>query len=56
MAIPLLDAAGMRELDRATIEDIGVPGTVLMEVAGRGCAEAVACAGDIRHRHHGRRG
>ena len=41
MAIPLLDAAGMRELDRATIEDVGIPGTVLMEIAGRGCAEAV---------------
>ena len=41
MAIPLLDAAGMRELDRITIEEVGIPGTVLMEVAGRGCAEAV---------------
>jgi NAD(P)H-hydrate epimerase len=41
VAIPLQDAAGMRELDRATIEDIGIPGAVLMEIAGRGCAEAV---------------
>jgi hypothetical protein len=41
VAIPLLDAAGMRELDRITIEEVGIPGTVLMEVAGRGCAEAV---------------
>ncbi len=39
MAVPLLDAAGMRELDRATIQDVGIPGTVLMEIAGRGCAE-----------------
>ena len=41
MAIPLFNAAGMRELDRTAIEEVGIAGTVLMEVAGRGCAEAV---------------
>ena len=32
-------AAQMRELDRQTIEDIGIPGMVLMENAGRGTVE-----------------
>jgi len=41
MALPVLNAAQMRELDRTTIEDIGIPGPVLMEIAGRGCAQAV---------------
>ncbi|MBW1871204.1 MAG: NAD(P)H-hydrate dehydratase [Deltaproteobacteria bacterium] len=41
MAIALVPAAKMQELDRVTIEDIGIPGPVLMEVAGRGCAERV---------------
>jgi hydroxyethylthiazole kinase-like uncharacterized protein yjeF len=31
----LVTAAEMRELDRRTIEDVGVPSTVLMENAGR---------------------
>lgn len=35
----LLTAAEMRELDRRTIEEIGLPGVVLMENAGRGAAE-----------------
>lgn len=30
----------MRELDRATIEDVGVPGVVLMDTAGRAVADA----------------
>lgn len=36
----LLTAQEMRECDRATIEDLGIPGLVLMELAGQGCAEA----------------
>lgn len=34
----LLTAAAMRELDRRTIEETGLPGAVLMENAGRGAA------------------
>lgn len=34
----LLTAAAMRELDRRTIEETGLPGVVLMENAGRGAA------------------
>jgi ADP-dependent NAD(P)H-hydrate dehydratase / NAD(P)H-hydrate epimerase len=37
----LLTAAEMRELDRQTIEVIGLPGVVLMENAGRSAAEAI---------------
>jgi ADP-dependent NAD(P)H-hydrate dehydratase / NAD(P)H-hydrate epimerase len=41
MAILVLGSAAMREVDRKTIQDIGIPGAVLMETAGRACAEAV---------------
>ncbi len=37
----LTDAKTMQELDRRTIEDLGIPGIVLMENAGRGCAEVL---------------
>jgi len=37
----LLKAAQVRELDRLTIEEIGIPGPVLMETAGRAVVEAV---------------
>jgi len=37
----LLTAAQMRELDRAAIEDIGVPGIVLMENASRGVFDVI---------------
>lgn len=37
---PLVGAAGMRALDRHTIETIGVPAELLMESAGRAVAEA----------------
>jgi ADP-dependent NAD(P)H-hydrate dehydratase / NAD(P)H-hydrate epimerase len=38
---PLVSAAQMRALDRHTIEDLGVPGEVLMESAGRAVVAAV---------------
>lgn len=38
----LLTTAQMRELDRQAIEDLGVPGVVLMENAGRGAAERLS--------------
>ena len=34
----LVRSAEMKELDRLTIQDLGVPGTVLMENAARGAA------------------
>jgi len=40
--LPVVTAAEMRELDRATIEEIGLPGVTLMETAGRGVAAAAA--------------
>jgi len=39
---PLVDAAGMRGLDRHTIEGLGVPADLLMETAGRIVAAAVS--------------
>ncbi|HEY1552164.1 MAG TPA: NAD(P)H-hydrate epimerase, partial [Kofleriaceae bacterium] len=38
---PVVTAAEMRALDRATIDDVGIPAFTLMETAGRGVAEAV---------------
>jgi hydroxyethylthiazole kinase-like uncharacterized protein yjeF len=38
---PLVGSAEMRALDRHTIEGLGVPGEVLMEVAGRAVSEVV---------------
>ena len=32
----IVTASAMRELDRKTIEEVGIPGVVLMENAGRG--------------------
>jgi len=37
----IVNAKQMRELDRGTIETIGIPGIVLMENAGRGTAEYI---------------
>ncbi|MEJ7601338.1 MAG: NAD(P)H-hydrate dehydratase [Kofleriaceae bacterium] len=37
---PVVTEAEMRALDRATIEEIGLPALTLMETAGRGVAEA----------------
>jgi NAD(P)H-hydrate epimerase len=39
---PLFSGAGMRELDRRTIEERGIAGAVLMEEAGRACWREVA--------------
>jgi ADP-dependent NAD(P)H-hydrate dehydratase / NAD(P)H-hydrate epimerase len=38
---PVFDAARMREADRRTIEDVGLPGVVLMENAGAAVASVV---------------
>jgi hydroxyethylthiazole kinase-like uncharacterized protein yjeF len=40
--IPVLTAGQMREADRRTIEEIGLPGAVLMENAGAAVAAAIA--------------
>jgi len=37
----IVTSSEMRELDRRTIEEIGIPGVVLMENAGRGAAETL---------------
>jgi NAD(P)H-hydrate epimerase len=39
---PSLTRDQVRELDRIAIEEYGIPGVVLMENAGRACAEAAA--------------
>lgn len=39
MAIPILTAEQMQNVDRITIQEIGIPGAVLMEQAGKACAE-----------------
>ena len=41
LAWPLVNAEQMRALDRHTIDGLGVPGTVLMESAGRAVVECV---------------
>jgi hydroxyethylthiazole kinase-like uncharacterized protein yjeF len=38
---PVLSRAEVRELDRVCIEELGLPGVVLMETAGRGAAEVI---------------
>ncbi len=38
---PVLSTAAMRDADRATIEDFGIPGYTLMESASRGAAAAI---------------
>jgi NAD(P)H-hydrate epimerase len=38
--IPVVTAAEMRALDRATIDEVGLPAVTLMETAGRAVAEA----------------
>ena len=41
----LLPAARMRALDERAIKEIGIPGVVLMEEAGRGAARMISAAG-----------
>jgi NAD(P)H-hydrate epimerase len=38
---PVTDAATVRRWDRATIEEFGIPGLILMENAGEGCVRRV---------------
>ena len=38
---PVLTAAQMREADRYTIDDLGIPGFALMETAGRATAREI---------------
>ncbi|MDI6803927.1 MAG: NAD(P)H-hydrate dehydratase [Bacteroidota bacterium] len=39
--IPIVNSREMREFDRRAIEDIGIPGLILMENAGRGIVDAI---------------
>ena len=39
--IPILDSAAMREADRVTINELGLPGLVLMESAATAVTEVV---------------
>ena len=49
--LPVVTAAEMRALDRATIEDVGLPALTLMETAGRATAAAArALVRDARDR------
>src|SRR5256885_6246748 len=44
----ILNAAQMREADRSTIEDIGIPSLVLMENAGRQVVAAMEASYEAR--------
>jgi len=44
----LLTASQMQQMDRITIEEIGIPGLILMENAGAGCARVL-----VSHLSHG---
>jgi NAD(P)H-hydrate epimerase len=50
--VDIVTARQMQELDKKTIQDIGIPGAVLMENAGRGTFEQI-----LRHfpEMHGKR-
>ena len=43
----IVSAAQMRELDRRTIEEAGVPGAELMDRAGRGVADVLRRLADL---------
>jgi ADP-dependent NAD(P)H-hydrate dehydratase / NAD(P)H-hydrate epimerase len=49
--IPVVTAAQMRALDRATIDDLGLPAVTLMETAGRAVADAALCMLGTRRGH-----
>lgn len=46
--LPVVTAAEMRALDRATIDEVGIPGFTLMETAGRAVADAAIAMLDWR--------
>lgn len=48
----LVTSAQMRELDRRTIEEAGIPGSELMDRAGRGVADVAAYMADLAGFHH----
>ncbi|WP_420454194.1 NAD(P)H-hydrate dehydratase [Rubrivirga sp.] len=50
MTEPVLSADAMRAADRATIDDWGVPGRVLMETAGRAAAREIEARFPVRDR------
>lgn len=41
MSLPILNRHAVRDVDRRAIEDFHIPGIVLMENAGRGCADTL---------------
>jgi len=45
MAARSLGRDEVRDIDRRAIEELGLPGIVLMENAGRGCAELLLSLG-----------
>ena len=54
---PALSGEAMREADRYTIEEIGIPGFTLMESAGRTATQAILDRyGPIEGKHVGQHG
>ncbi|MEM6785004.1 MAG: NAD(P)H-hydrate dehydratase [Bacteroidota bacterium] len=51
LCTPVYSTAAMREADRATMEDFGIPGFTLMETAARGAVHAIVERyGPMRHK------
>ncbi len=46
----VVTAHAMQDMDRRAIEEAGIPGTVLMENAGRGCADEIVAEFGLRGR------